>query len=113
MHEFSVASSLLHLALRHAGEHGAIRIVRVHVRIGEQSGVEPELLRSAWELVSERSAAAGAALALEAVPVRWRCPACEKTLAPGAPLRCPACGGPAELASGLDLFLDRIEMEVD
>jgi hydrogenase nickel incorporation protein HypA/HybF len=113
MHEFSVASSLLHLVLRHAGEHAATRVVRVHVRIGEQSGVEPELLRSAWELVSERSPAAGAELALQAVAVRWECRACDAALAPEAGLRCPACGGPAALASGLDLFLDRVELEVE
>jgi hydrogenase nickel insertion protein HypA len=113
MHEFSVASSLLELTLRHAREQRAARVVRVHVRIGEQCGVEPELLGSAWELVRERSPAAGAALVLEAVPVRWECRACNKALEPGVGLRCPACGGPAALASGLELFLDRIEMEVD
>jgi len=113
MHEYSVASSLLGLVERHARAHHAARVVRVHVRIGEQCGVEPELLRSAWELVRERSPAAGAALELEAVPVRWECRTCEKALEPGTGLRCPACGGPAALATGLELWLDRIELEVD
>lgn len=112
MHEFSVASSLLHLVEGHARAHAATRVVRVHVRIGEQSGVEPELLRSAWELVSERSPAAGAELSLHAVPVRWECRTCAALLAPEAGLHCPACGGPASLASGLELFLDRVELEV-
>jgi hydrogenase nickel incorporation protein HypA/HybF len=113
MHEYSVASSLLGLVERHARDHHAARVVRVHVRIGEQCGVEPELLRSAWELVRERSGAAGAALELASVPLRWECRACDETLAPGTGLRCPACGGPAALAAGLELFLDRIELEVD
>jgi hydrogenase nickel incorporation protein HypA/HybF len=113
VHEFSVASSLLRLVEQHARAHDAARVVRVHVRVGAQCGVEPELLRSAWELVRERSPAADAALALEAVPVRWECRACETLLEDGAGLRCPACGGPAALASGLDLLLDRIELEVE
>jgi hydrogenase nickel incorporation protein HypA/HybF len=113
MHELSVASSLLDLVERHAGAHHARRIVRVSVRIGAQSGVEPELLRSAWDLVSERSAAAGAALALETVPVRWECPRCGDAPAPGTALRCARCDVPAALASGLELVLDRIELEVD
>ena len=113
MHEFSVASSLLHLVERHARDHGATRVVRVHVRLGEQCGVEPELLRSAWELVRERSAADGAELTLHAVPLRWECRACGEPPAPGSGLRCPRCNGPASLAAGLELLLDRIEMEVD
>ena len=113
MHEYSVASSLLDLVEEHARAQGAARVVRVHVRIGEQSGVEPELLRTAWELVPERSAADGASLALHAVPLRWACRACEKDVPPGDRLRCPACGAPAHLAAGSELILDRIEMEVE
>jgi hydrogenase nickel incorporation protein HypA/HybF len=113
VHEYSVASSLLDLVEGHVRAHGASRVLRVHVRIGEQSGVEPELLRSAWQLVSERGPAAAAALELHAVPVRWECRSCEKTLVPTVALRCSACGRPAVLAAGSELFLDRIELEVD
>lgn len=113
MHEISVAAALLRMVERNAHVQRAARVVRVHVRVGEQCGVEPELLRSAWERVCEGSAAAGAALALTAVPLRFECRACDQPLAPGADLRCPACGGPADLASGLELLLERIELEVD
>lgn len=113
MHEFSVASSLLDLVEEHVRAQGASRVLRVHVRIGDQSGVEPELLRSAWQLVSERGPAAAATLELHAVPVRWECRACEKTLAPTVALRCAACGSAAVMAAGSELILDRIELEVD
>jgi hydrogenase nickel incorporation protein HypA/HybF len=113
MHEVSIASSLLELVDEHVRAHAASRVLRVHVRIGEQSGVEPELLRSAWELVREGSPAAEADLELHAVPVRWECRACEKTLLPTITLRCPDCGAAAHLAAGSELFLDRIELEVD
>ena len=113
MHEYSVATSLLDLVEEHVRAHAASRVLRIHVRIGEQSGVEPELLRSAWELVREASPAAAAELELHAVPVRWECRACEKTLVPTTTLRCPDCGGAAHLAAGSELFLDRIELEVD
>lgn len=113
MHEYSIASALLDLVEGHVRARHAHRVVRIEVRIGEQSGVEPELLRSAWELVCERSPAAEAALELHAVPVRWECRSCEKALVPTVALRCPACGGAAHLAAGDELFLDRIELEVD
>jgi hydrogenase nickel incorporation protein HypA/HybF len=113
VHEYSVASALLQLVEAQLHENRATRAVRVVVRLGEQSGVEHELLRSAWELVRERSPAAGARLDLVSVPVRWACRACEKPLAPGGASPCPECGGAPRLAAGDELILDRIEMEVD
>jgi len=112
MHEYSVASSLLELVEKQAREHAAERVVAVHVRIGALSGVEPDLLRTAWELVRERSLAAGAALRLEAVPARWACSRCAAPVAPGLVLRCADCGEPGRLAAGDELLLARIEMEV-
>lgn len=113
MHELSVAVSLLRMVERTAGEHHAAQVLRVHVQLGEQCGVEPELLRSAWQRVSERGAAAGAELVLRTVPVRWECPTCGTAPAAGASLRCPSCEVPAALVAGLELLLERIEMEVD
>jgi len=113
MHEYSVASSLLDLVDQHAREHPGARVLRVHVRLGEHCGVEPDLLRTAWDLVRERSPAAGAALEVAIVPLRWECRMCEKWLDPGTGPRCPACGGPAAVASGLELWLDRTELEVE
>jgi Zn finger protein HypA/HybF involved in hydrogenase expression len=50
---------------------------------------------------------------VEAVPARWHCPRCEQDLPPGAVLRCGRCGGPGRLASGDEIVLARIEMEVN
>lgn len=113
MHEYSVAAALLELVEAQARQHGASRVVAVHVRIGEQAGVEHELLRSAWELVREPGPAADARLALHAVPVRWTCRRCGAAVALDVALRCAACGGAPRLASGDELLLERIEMEVD
>ena len=91
---------------------GARRVVRVHVCVGALSGVVPELLGSAWEVVRTRGACRGAELAVQSAPVCWRCPHCRVTIPPGAALRCATCGVPAELAAGAELRLERIEMEV-
>jgi hydrogenase nickel incorporation protein HypA/HybF len=112
VHEYSIASSLQRLAEEHARKHGAERVVRVEVSVGELSGVEVPLLETAWSLVRERSVCEAAALAVRAVPARWECPRCEKTVAPGLVLRCEACELPAQLVRGDELVLERIEMEV-
>lgn len=112
MHEYSIASSLLRMAEEHAAKRGADRVVAACVRVGELSGVEVELLETAWSLVRERSVCEGACLTIETVAARWVCRTCNRPIARGGLLACPACGGPARLEAGDELVLDRLEMEV-
>jgi hydrogenase nickel incorporation protein HypA/HybF len=112
VHEYSVAASLHELAEERARRHGASRVVRLEVSVGELSGVEVPLLETAWSLVRERSLCDGAALVVRAVPARWECPRCGERIAAGLALRCEPCRAPAQLARGGELVLERIEMEV-
>jgi len=112
MHEYSIASSLLRMAEEHAAKRGADRVVAAYVRVGELSGVEVELLETAWSLVRERSICEGVDLTVEVVSALWVCRTCERPIARGGLLACPSCGGPARLEAGDELVLDRLEMEV-
>jgi len=92
---------------------GATAVHGLRVSLGERSGVEPELFRTAYETFRAGTACERAELALEIVPARWACPRCGAAVAPGAPLRCAPCGAPARLAEGGDaLILESIDMEV-
>ncbi len=112
MHEYSIVQALLERAEAEAVARGAHRVVRLHVSIGEASGVDPGLLATAYETFRERSPCAGAALEIRRVPVAWACRRCGEPIAPRAALRCAACASPARLVQGDEIFLDRIEMEV-
>jgi hydrogenase nickel incorporation protein HypA/HybF len=112
MHEYSIATTLLGHIERQARAHGALRVGRVIVRLGELSGVEPDLLATAYDIVREGTVCAGAPLEIERVAVEWRCSGCNRTIAPGETLMCDACGQPARLAAGDDIVLDRLELEV-
>jgi hydrogenase nickel insertion protein HypA len=112
MHEFSVAQALLSQVEREARRRDAVAVSAVHVRIGELSGVVPELLEQAYTLCRAGTLCAEAELRVTAVPVEWECPSCGGALAGGQVLRCAACGLPARLRRGDDLVLERIEMEV-
>ena len=93
---------------------GALAIHRVSVRIGELSGVDPELFQTAYDTFREGTVCAKAPLVLERVPASWSCPRCGAPIARGAALRCVACAVPARLDEGGDaLMLNGIEMEVD
>lgn len=112
MHEYSVVSSLLATAEAQAQGHAATSIRRVVVRIGELSGVDPDLLASAFELAREGTLCGEASLEVERIPVTWACRACGRAIAAGDILRCPDCGAPAKLVSGDEILLAQLELEV-
>lgn len=112
MHEYSIVQSLLGQVERHARTHRATAVHRLHVSIGELSGVEVPLLETAYATFRERTVCARAELEVHPVAAAWSCPDCGRSIPPGVALRCPDCGRPARLTRGDEIVLDRIEMEV-
>ena len=111
MHEYSIVQALISQVESEARRLGAKTVDRVELKIGELSGVEIDLLRSAFDTFRDRSICAAAELAIEVVPARWSCPTCRDLFEAGARLRCPQCRRPARLESGDEIVLQRIEME--
>jgi hydrogenase nickel incorporation protein HypA/HybF len=112
MHEYSIVQALVERVAAEARARGATAVHRLSIRIGELSGVEPELLTTAYDTFRERTICNGADLDLQVVAARWECPSCRRAIGRGDVLTCPACGLPARLAEGDEIMLDRIEMEV-
>lgn len=112
MHEYSIVQALLDRVDQEARSRGATRIHAVRVRIGELAGVEVELLRTAYDTIRRGTACEDAPLDIAVTAARWACPSCAAAFPRGAALQCPDCHQPARLASGDEIMLDRIEMEV-
>ena len=112
MHEYSLVSSLLDRIEAEAAARRAVAVHRVRLKVGELSGVETELLRTAYDLLRERSVCAAAELEIAGEAARWRCPQCGREEPAGGTLRCPGCSLPLGLVAGGDIVLERIEMEV-
>lgn len=112
MHEYSIVQALMDRVESEAAARGATAVDRVVVRIGELSGVEIELLRTAYLTFRERTICERAPLEIAEVAAEWSCRACGAPIARGAALTCAACGGPGRLRQGDEILLERIEMEV-
>ena len=112
MHEYSIVQSLVERVGAEVKSHGAIRVHRLSNSIGELSGVDPELLMTAYTTFRERTVCEEAELDLRIVAARWTCERCGRQITPGRLLRCDICDRPARLAEGDEIMLDRIEMEV-
>ena len=112
MHEMAIAEGILDIALTHARDNDAQRIERIHLLLGELSGVETEALRFCFTALVDGTIAEGAALTWKRVPLMGRCTACgqERHIAPQEVL-CPHCGGGMEILSGREMRVDFLEME--
>jgi hydrogenase nickel incorporation protein HypA/HybF len=112
VHEYSIVRALLERVEREVRAQGGTSVGRVCVRIGELSGVEVGLLRTAYLLSREDTLCAQAELDVSVARVEWVCRECGASIDSEARLRCTACGGAATLRAGDEILLERIEMEV-
>jgi hydrogenase nickel incorporation protein HypA/HybF len=114
MHEMGIATSVLDAAHQEAAKRPGSRVVKVGLRIGEWSGVDPESLRFSFEvLAKEDGQTEPPVLEIEYVARQNRCPACGNVFAlEGFKIDCPRCGAEiTEPVSGDELELAFVELE--
>lgn len=68
MHEVGIMQEALAIALDHGRSSGAERITAVSLKIGALSGVEPDALRFAFDVVAHGTLAQDARLQIEEQP---------------------------------------------
>jgi hydrogenase nickel incorporation protein HypA/HybF len=112
MHEYSIVQSLVNGVEAVARQHAGAAVHHVYVDIGELSGVDCDLLQTAYDTFRGGTLCETAPLTIERVGARWHCPNCGGAIPRGAILRCAICGEPARLASGDEIILKRVELEV-
>lgn len=115
MHEASLMRALLKQVAALADEHGGLAIDEIRVRLGPLSGVEPLLLRSAFEQLAPDSAAAGARLEIEEVSLLVRCDDCEAEFEPdGFRFHCLACdSGRTRIIQGDAMILESVALRIN
>ena len=113
MHEMALAEGILDIALKTAEENEAKRVVRVKLLVGEMAGVECESLRFCFAAVTKGTAAEGAELEIERVPLIGRCPLCDKEQqVERYSFLCQSCrSGALEIISGRELRVESLEVD--
>jgi hydrogenase nickel incorporation protein HypA/HybF len=113
MHEVAIMESALEVVLRTARAQGAHTVHRIVLRIGTLSGVDPESLRFAFDVVTRNTPAAEAMLEIHTVPAAAHCAECntEFGVSTGFIFSCPRCSRfSGDIRRGRELELARIEM---
>ena len=112
MHELSIVMQVVETLTEDlADEAGDVRSVRL--RVGALSGVVPDALRFAWDVVCRDSRLQGSVLEIDEVPVRLWCATCEREHAiPSVfSLKCPVCGETTtSVVAGRELEILSVEL---
>jgi hydrogenase nickel incorporation protein HypA/HybF len=112
MHEYSIVQSLVDSVAGVVAKNGGGAVHHVSIEIGELSGVDTDLLQTAYDTFREGTLCERAPLTIKRTPARWECRKCAASIARGAILRCPVCDAPARMVSGDEIMLRRVELEV-
>jgi len=113
VHELSIALNIVEIAAEESERRGGAKIVAVHLRLGQLSGVVKEALMPAYELATEGTRMAGSRLVVEESPVVIFCPKCndERPVVSIQQMCCRACGTPSSrLVGGRELEVVALEI---
>jgi len=113
MHELSICQSLMNQVERIALERNAQCVTSIIIGMGPLSGVEAELLKNAYPIISAGTIAEHAELIIEYLPILVKCDQCgSETAALPNKLVCKQCGDwRTTLVSGDELLLMSVELE--
>ncbi len=114
MHELSIVQALIEQVereVRRAGHDG--HVVKVGLQIGRLSGVCPDSLRFAFDLLAPDTPLAGAVIEIEEPAALCACRACGTRMEIAElAFQCPHCGSDdVAIEGGQDLVLQTIELE--
>ena len=112
MHEVSIMEEAVRMAVESARESGATRVLSLRLRVGALSGVVPEALRFAFDVVCRGTLAEAATLVVETVPATGWCPDCQMEYACDHFFsECPRCQKfNGQLQRGRELEISSVEI---
>ena len=114
MHELSIAAGIVEAVTEAASAYPGARVKEVRLRVGALASLVEDSLQFCWELATDSTPLAGAALVIHMLPVIVHCDACgvDAEIEGVQSFRCPRCGKlAADLRQGRELEIESIEIE--
>ena len=112
MHEYSIVQSLIDACEENAKANDASKVTKVVVKIGVMSGVEPSLLKTAFDTFKEKTICKEAEFIMNIQSIIVLCNSCQKesTLAK-LEYKCPSCESvDLKIIDGEDMYLMQLEL---
>ena len=113
MHEYSIVQSLLESCEEHARQNEAKEVTKVVVKIGVLSGVEPDLLQTAFDTFKEHTVCHNADFIMNIQKIMIECHNCNtQSELEKNEFSCPKCQSTdIKVLDGEDMYLMSLEME--
>jgi hydrogenase nickel incorporation protein HypA/HybF len=113
MHELAVTQSILEIAVRHAEQAGATRVLAINLLLGRYASVVDDSVQFYWDVIAEDTIAKGAVLNFTRVPAEMTCSDCGRSFEPDeTSFTCPGCGSArVRISKGEELEVQSIEVE--
>ena len=112
MHELSIVQDLVRLCERNAAAKNAKEVVKIEIKIGRLSGVEPHYLQSAFDVYKNETICANAELIINLQNIVIECENCGFIGEISQnDFTCPKCESQnLKVTDGEDMYLMRLEM---
>lgn len=112
MHELSIVIDLVALCEENLRKNSKSKIEEVHLKIGRLSGVEPHLLKSAYDVYKKETVCENAKLIINLQDIVVKCNSCEKeSILKKNEFLCPKCGSNnLDVLDGEDMYLMSLTM---
>lgn len=113
MHEYSIVQALMEQVETLVEENSAKEVVKVIVKIGVMSGVEPHLLEIAFNTFKEKTVCDSSEFIMNIQPLTILCLKCEvQSELEKAHYCCPHCSSlDVKVVDGEEMFLMSLEMQ--
>jgi hydrogenase nickel incorporation protein HypA/HybF len=113
MHEMSLTEKIYRLVLTEAKAHGAKRVTKITISIGELSGVAADSVEFYFRMLAKGTMAQDAILEFNRVPARLFCIYCKQEFNKLArDFFCPNCGNLGRLTEiGQECTIESIEVD--
>lgn len=113
MHELSVTESILKIAEEEAEKNKASKIINIKIKVGELSGVMPQLIQEYFNLVATGTKAEGAELIIDRIQATLKCKDCNNvSRIDRMKMKCPVCSSiNTEVLTGKEFYIDSMEVE--
>lgn len=114
MHEASIATELINIAVKECAKNGYSKIESIKVSVGRATGIMTDALLFAFNVLKEGTVAEKANLIIEEIPVKIVCKDCGKNFESNENyllFECPHCGSfSINLISGKELNITEMEV---
>ncbi|AXK49724.1 hydrogenase maturation nickel metallochaperone HypA [Aliarcobacter trophiarum LMG 25534] len=113
MHEYSIVQSLLESCEEYARQNNAKRVTKVVVKIGVLSGVEPDLLQTAFDTFKEQTICHDSKFIINIQKIEILCNDCNsRSILEKHEFSCPKCQSVnLKVIDGEEMYLMSLEFE--